>query len=326
MELSIIIPIYNTPISLFKKCIGSFINYLKKNDEVIIVDDGSDDFVSNYISKLALDLNFMYIRLDKNKGVSNARNIGIHHSNNNYLIFLDADDYFFDFEKTRNEIEKINNDFDICLGPSYSILNNSLSKHLISVNNNSFIARSKDWKAIFKDYYFMFSSKFIYSKKVIINNNIFFDTTKTRGEDLLFNSLFILKSNYFYYSSNIPLQVYCYGQEGSVSNNISISQHEEEISTITTIINYCKVNNLTYVSNKYKELMFETVKSYLTKGDLFLKLEPFLKYYNVKYNCKGLHMKGRIESLFLKIFGYRLFYIFSLRFIKIKKRLYEKGN
>jgi GT2 family glycosyltransferase len=56
--------------------------------EVVLVDDGSDDNTAESVARLA---SVGYVRQD-NRGLSAARNTGLHQSTGEYILFLDADD------------------------------------------------------------------------------------------------------------------------------------------------------------------------------------------------------------------------------------------
>ncbi len=92
MDLSIIVPVYNTPIESLSKCFQALKFSEEIKTEIIIVDDGSKneigDFCRNYASE---NENFRYI-YQQNKGVSSARNTGIENAVGKYIMFVDADD------------------------------------------------------------------------------------------------------------------------------------------------------------------------------------------------------------------------------------------
>ncbi len=91
MKVSIIIPVYNTPVADFSRCLDSIRNQTYQDFEIIVVDDGSrDEFVPSY-QNLCNDEKTRYIRI-KNEGVSHARNVGIQMAKGDYLAFSDADD------------------------------------------------------------------------------------------------------------------------------------------------------------------------------------------------------------------------------------------
>lgn len=90
---SIIVPVYNTE-KYIEKAIYSLISQTFQMIEIIIIDDNSSDNTSNICDLLASKYPFIkVIHLQKNKGVSNARNIGIEIAKGEYISFLDADDY-----------------------------------------------------------------------------------------------------------------------------------------------------------------------------------------------------------------------------------------
>lgn len=91
VDLSIIIPVYNSE-SMVKKCIVSILKQeTKYKYEVIIVDDGSNAATKRVLQKFKLDPKVIIISQD-NHGISNARNVGLNHAVGKYVMFVDCDD------------------------------------------------------------------------------------------------------------------------------------------------------------------------------------------------------------------------------------------
>jgi len=98
MKISVIIPSYNRA-KFILKAIDSILNQSIQIDEIIIVDDGSTDETKELVTSISNDhIKYIY---QENKGVSNARNIGIKVAKNQWLCFLDSDDIWHE-----NKIEK----------------------------------------------------------------------------------------------------------------------------------------------------------------------------------------------------------------------------
>ncbi|MDD3304945.1 MAG: glycosyltransferase [Bacilli bacterium] len=93
IKVSVIIPFYNR-IDLVLNAINSVIKQTYKNLEILIIDDGSSEDVSKIKKLITKDKRINYIRLNKNKGASNARNVGIDKATGEYIAFLDSDDLF----------------------------------------------------------------------------------------------------------------------------------------------------------------------------------------------------------------------------------------
>lgn len=87
--VSIVIPVYNKPQNEFIRAIDSAIAQTVPPDEVIVVDDGSDNGVD--YSAIAESRGAKFIR-QENKGVAEARNTGVRTSTGKYVVCLDADD------------------------------------------------------------------------------------------------------------------------------------------------------------------------------------------------------------------------------------------
>lgn len=92
MKISIIIPMYNCELTI-KRCLNSILSQTYKKYEVILIDDESSDRTAEvcqeYTKKYS---NFLYF-YQKNAGPSLARLNGVHKSNNEFVMFIDSDDY-----------------------------------------------------------------------------------------------------------------------------------------------------------------------------------------------------------------------------------------
>ena len=93
MLLTIIVPAYNEETRI-EKALDSVPR--REDLEVLIVDDGSTDKTYEVCQKYAeehSDLNIRIIRLEKNQGLGNAKNVGYENAHGDYINQLDADDY-----------------------------------------------------------------------------------------------------------------------------------------------------------------------------------------------------------------------------------------
>lgn len=90
-KVSIIVPLYNKEIYV-ANTIESILRQTFSDIEVIIVNDGSTDKSAEIVQKYAeADSRIMLISIP-NRGVSNARNIGLNYAAGEWIQFLDADD------------------------------------------------------------------------------------------------------------------------------------------------------------------------------------------------------------------------------------------
>lgn len=95
-KVSIIIPVYNAE-KYLRQCLDSVINQTYENLEIIIVNDGSTDSSTSICEEYTRKDKRVYVYHKSNTGVSDSRNIGIQISSGEYLMFMDADDYWLDY-------------------------------------------------------------------------------------------------------------------------------------------------------------------------------------------------------------------------------------
>ena len=91
--ISVIVPVYNTKPYL-NACLESVVGQTYRELEIILVDDGSTDGSGELCDEWAKkDSRIQVIHLPENKGVSNARNVGIKASHGDYVYMMDGDDF-----------------------------------------------------------------------------------------------------------------------------------------------------------------------------------------------------------------------------------------
>lgn len=113
---SVIIPVFNVEKKFIFRCVESVLEQTFCDYEILIVDDGSEKKISDYLENEITTLDKkISVYHQKNQGVSGARNLGIKKSKGRYLTFIDADDVVlpFFFEEAASIIDKENADFVI---------------------------------------------------------------------------------------------------------------------------------------------------------------------------------------------------------------------
>ena len=132
----VIIPIYNGE-KYIKRCLTSIFQQTYKNLKVIVINDGSKDGTLNELD--AFNDKRLIILNQENSGVSAARNRGLDYAlkyvNNDYIAFVDIDDYIDnDFFDTLLKHVSINNVDIVC--SSYLYQKEKTSKPYIQIKND----------------------------------------------------------------------------------------------------------------------------------------------------------------------------------------------
>ena len=190
-KISIIVPIYNAE-KVLKRCVDSILNQSYKNFELILINDGSKDKSIDIINEYKEKDERIKVIDNKNKGVSETRNIGIKTSKGEYIQFIDADDFIdpYMIEETLKEIEK--NKADSVITGLYLDIE---SENEIKSSKQTFEYKIEEGNSNIavavmdrlNGTYINSPVNKIYKKSIIIDNNIYMDKTIDLGEDLLFN-------------------------------------------------------------------------------------------------------------------------------------------
>ncbi len=215
--IDLIIPIYNAKKTLEFTLMSIKIQTIVDKINIYLIDDASadkyDEILDNY-----KDLNITYKRLDTNEGPAVARQVGLNISQGEYIMFIDADDLFYDADSVKKLYNAIE-EYDYAVGYTYE------EKRQIKLANSSDLHGK------------------IYRRKFLENNNIKFNKTRFH-EDNYFNNLVLLCSPK---ENEIEDLVYIYiDNKESITNNSKekeFTRLEIMLSNIKELLNEAKIRN-----------------------------------------------------------------------------------
>ena len=116
LDLSIVIPVYNTSNRL-KNCLNSILKNNLNNTEIIIIDDCSrNNETINICKNYSKKKKIKYYKNNKNLGVGASRNIGIKKAKGKYILFVDSDDEIIGDVIKKFFLEKKLIKYDIIIG------------------------------------------------------------------------------------------------------------------------------------------------------------------------------------------------------------------
>lgn len=231
IHVSIIVPVYNVE-KYLSICVQSVISQTFLNWELLLIDDGSKDssgVICDYFASIDPRIRTYHKR---NTGVSDTRNKGLELASGDYVIFLDADDYWCDvtaLQKLVDTAEKY--DLDIVRGEYKAVdrkgkdlFIREISQERMKYSGRLISAYQFMRFAINGEYFLVLS---LIRKKTI--GEVRFQTSRVFLEDVLFYSELLLKQIRAMYLPN--LRFYSYRKyEESVSNKHNPSKLRDAFS------------------------------------------------------------------------------------------------
>lgn len=182
-KVSIIIPVYNNKRYL-RQCLSSVRNQTLREIEVICVNDCSTDYSLELLKRYEnLDNRIHVVNLEKNSGVSHARNVALEKISGDYVCFLDSDDFLeLDFcEALVSDMENSKSDLSCGGHCKYNKFNQKIStwlpKKIVSTNLMNDINLLTKHRNV---------TQKLFKANIIKENKLKFDTTLHYMEDALF--------------------------------------------------------------------------------------------------------------------------------------------
>lgn len=104
--VSCVIPVYNRS-EMIRRSVDSVLNQTYSNFEIILVDDGSNDFTPQVLEELKVKHpNIIQVAYQENAGPGVARNTGLKLAKGEYVQYLDSDDIIYP-EKFEKQVETL---------------------------------------------------------------------------------------------------------------------------------------------------------------------------------------------------------------------------
>lgn len=243
IKISVVVPIYNAE-KYIGRAIDSVLEQTYPNWELILVNDGSTDESESVCRTYARDERIRLVS-QKNQGVCAARNTGISQVTGDVIVFMDADDFFCAeaFEIIARQWD-INTEF-LMFGynevhENGETLQRTALKFIeegvgqARVNIQMLMCRTDDWGAPWGK---------VFSKRILLNNQILFVDGVFLNEDRLFNLQYLKQVKNVKYIDN-PIYFYCLSDD-SVTSKV----FEAEDSRLIENFNKC----CEYLSDVYRD-------------------------------------------------------------------------
>lgn len=311
MNISVIIPVYNAA-DYIEKAVQSVLQFMEVK-ELLLIDDGSKDGSIEICREItAADPRIKFIQHPdkKNHGVSATRNLGIDLASQEFITFLDADDYYlpnrFDAEREYFKDPKIDGVFGALATEFITEKGKEEYMEKFMTDGLTTVYEKAEGKDVFlglsevnKNFGTFFSMiALTIRKKVLDHNKLRLNEKLKIGED----KEFIIKLSY-----------YGYLKSGFIDQPVAIRTGHEH-NTITKIKN----NSQNFFHHQY--LLYESLYFWAVKQKDIPEITKNLFKY--KYMFSKIASKSGLSkySNFIK------YAIFNPRLLKTRYRYYALKN
>jgi glycosyltransferase involved in cell wall biosynthesis len=292
---SIIIPLYNKEKHI-KDTLNSVLSQTNKNFEIIIVNDGSTDESELEVKSIQDERIKLYTI--ENHGVSYARNYGVKKASSDFIVLLDADDYWKPHHL--ENLKKLQQAFPSC--GLYAVAYESAfgERNIPSKYHN--IPLQQNWMGIVDDFFESSTINCIASSSsVMIPRSVYeevggFDTTYNSGEDI---DLWIrIALNYdVSFNNNVSVEINMIAENQASQSSINTRNHLnfdvfEDENTNKNLKTYLDLNRFSIA------IQHKVAGNHLKAKELINKIDK--RNLNAKQRML-LHMNASVLKSLLKI-------------------------
>lgn len=337
--VSVIVPVFNAE-KYLKKCIESVLVQTYQNWELVLVDDGSFDLSPKICDEYVILDNRIRVYHKKNTGVSDSRNFALDNIYGDYVIFLDADDFWCD-NKVLEQLVKISvlYNLDIVRGEYKNVSENDeiLNKKLIHNEcvkyEGKILSSYKFLKYAIKDEFFLVLCLF----KVSIFSDVRFEVGRIFLEDMQLFSLILIKDLRCMYLPNMCFYAYR-RYDGSVSSKVNYQKINDSFGMCDFFNDLAEKtldNNMRqYFHNKSVRLYYTTLETlsyesyYLYRKKCIKELDLVTKRKKIyswirKYNINEMSIVYRL-SPFMGIYYFMLRHCLSVMKCYLTSFIFKK--
>lgn len=256
-KYSVIIPVYNVG-EYIKPCLQSILCQSVSHYEVIIVDDGSTEDSGAICDRYAACDPRIKVYHRENRGVSAARNFGVSKAQGDYILFLDADDYYTDCLMFEKIDQKLKTSDMVLFGVVGSLNGELISEPLPYASIGTLKNVYESGKAFLEDAltknpgYMWWPWRYAFKRSVWQENRITFPEGIAFCEDAatVYKAILFMKK-----VSVIQEPFYAYRQqrEGAATEAVTYSKNRNQLEIAVQGINY--IRTLHDISEKLRELL-----------------------------------------------------------------------
>lgn len=266
-KFSIIIPVYNTETYL-SKTLDSILSQDYQDFEIICINDGSTDNSLALLEDYKKKDNRITVLNQSNQGVATARNLGLEHAKNEYIVFVDSED-FVTPNWLKDCSKALSEDTDIVIFGLKTYYEKTEKSRAGQYSSKNFPKNFKIYNLF--SYHTICSNK-VYRRDFLINNNINFRLQKTGEEQLFFiKSMFfakkvtVLKKDLYFYRKN---------RNGALTEKVKtfdlsafktfkeVSDFLNEITIKTSLSEKIKGRYLSKILTKYSKIPENNIPEY----------------------------------------------------------------
>lgn len=240
IKISVIIPVYNRE-RFIGECLNSVLSQTLKEIEIICVDDGSTDGTFDLLMDYSEKYNNIIVLRQENQGPGPARNKGIECARGKYICFMDSDDYYAqDCALEHLYINAEENQAVVCRGNFLLVWENGEIKKVSPWFSEKKMLSFKE------DGYFSQYTSYIFSLRLIRENNIMFPSYKRFEDPPFFFNVMACAQDFFV----IDEPIYVYRQwERELKWTVDIVT--DVLKGIFDCFKIAKENNFTKIYAKY---------------------------------------------------------------------------
>lgn len=340
MKFSIVIPVYNAA-KFIEQTVLMVVRQLSGKDELILVDDGSNDDSLKVCRSLAEKFDCVKVIHQTNHGPSYARNTGIDSATGDYLLFLDADDLVTDDWLENIRIFEQSNDADVlCYG--YCTIRDDHRGMIDMIPKYSFYNTREivvqNMPEIIDSFFFNVVWNKVYRLSFIKENNIGFDTSIYIGEDRKFCLDVVSCCNSW---CMIPKSLYKYliRNTESISTKCDLRRMEQLLSVQQKYIEVLKLTNLSAeeqeTKSEYEHIkictshMMDALRSNISGKYIYCR--SIYKNHSMKFKKANMKYLTKIQKVTYSVWTLNcmpIMYLYAglLSLYKYKLKLYKESH
>lgn len=333
LELSIIVPIYNTR-KYLKKCIDSILAQKYQDFELILVDNGSTDGCSQLCDKYERQDERVRVIHKKHGGVTSARKVGLDYAQGKYISYIDSDDWLdSEFYCFFNEYPEIDVDVILLTGYYEEWRESRESREVFTGLEEGYYESRELQEVLLKGVIPCVWLK-LFKREILIKNMPLLDLRVWMGEDMLLShaclldadKIFINKSCSYHYLQRQASCVHHYSYR-NIKNLYYFAQNVKRIQQQKKADFFNEVWNQRIMDLLMMIIMreFKTQNLFITKIEL-KKIKRRLEPLDISVLLVGKKGKNKIgkwtkrERLIFALYDKKLFRVLII-YLKITETI-----